>query len=201
MMVLYSGNTDPFSQRCRFVLFEKGMDFEIRDIDLYHKPEDINILNPYGEVPILVERDLVLYEANIINEYIDERFPHPQLMPPDPVMRSRVRLVLFNFEREIFRYVRVLEDKTSSEKDKDKAREVLRGELTKMAPIVQRQKYLFGDDFTMLDIALAPLLWRLQYYKINLPASAMPIQKYAERVFSRPAYIEALTPSERVMRK
>jgi RNA polymerase-associated protein len=201
MMVLYSGNTDPFSQRCRFVLFEKGMDFEIRDIDLYHKPEDINILNPYGEVPILVERDLVLYEANIINEYIDERFPHPQLMPPDPVMRSRVRLVLFNFEREIFRYVRVLEDKTSSEKDKDKARDILRGELTKMAPIVQRQKYLFGDDFTMLDIALAPLLWRLQYYKINLPASAMPIQKYAERVFSRPAYIEALTPSERVMRK
>ena len=83
MMVLYSGSTDPFSQRCRFVLFEKGMDFEIRDIDLYHKPEDINVMNPYGEVPILVERDLVLYESNIINEYIDERFPHPQLMPPD----------------------------------------------------------------------------------------------------------------------
>ena len=82
MMVLYSGSTDPFSQRCRFVLFEKGMDFEIRDIDLYHKPEDINVMNPYGEVPILVERDLVLYESNIINEYIDERFPHPQLMPP-----------------------------------------------------------------------------------------------------------------------
>ena len=81
MMVLYSGSTDPFSQRCRFVLFEKGMDFEIRDIDLYHKPEDINVMNPYGEVPILVERDLVLYESNIINEYIDERFPHPQLMP------------------------------------------------------------------------------------------------------------------------
>ena len=80
MMVLYSCSTDPFSQRCRFVLFEKGMDFEIRDIDLYHKPEDINVMNPYGEVPILVERDLVLYESNIINEYIDERFPHPQLM-------------------------------------------------------------------------------------------------------------------------
>ena len=91
MMVLYSGSTDPFSQRCRFVLFEKGMEFEIRDIDLYHKPEDINVMNPYGEVPILVERDLVLYESNIINEYIDERFPHPQLMPPDPVERANVR--------------------------------------------------------------------------------------------------------------
>ena len=83
MMVLYSGTTCPFSQRCRFVLFEKGMDFEIRDIDLYNKPEDISVMNPYGQVPILVERDLILYESNIINEYIDERFPHPQLMPAD----------------------------------------------------------------------------------------------------------------------
>ena len=75
MMVLYSGTTCPFSHRCRFVLFEKGMDFEIRDVDLYNKPEDINVMNPYGQVPILVERDLILYESNIINEYIDERFP------------------------------------------------------------------------------------------------------------------------------
>ena len=81
MMVLYSGTTCPFSHRCRFVLFEKGMDFEIRDVDLYNKQEDINVMNPYGQVPILVERDLILYESNIINEYIDERFPHPQLMP------------------------------------------------------------------------------------------------------------------------
>ena len=99
MMVLYSGTTCPFSQRCRFVLFEKGMDFEIRDVDLYNKPEDIAMMNPYGQVPILVERDLILYESNIINEYIDERFPHPQLMPADPVMRARARLFLFNFER------------------------------------------------------------------------------------------------------
>ena len=87
MMVLYSGTTCPFSHRCRFVLFEKGMDFEIRDVDLFNKPEDIAVMNPYGQVPILVERDLILYESNIINEYIDERFPHPQLMPGDPVDR------------------------------------------------------------------------------------------------------------------
>ena len=82
MMVLYSGTTCPFSHRCRFVLFEKGMDFEIRDVDLYNKPEDIGVMNPYGQVPILVERDLILYESNIINEYIDERFPHPQRQGP-----------------------------------------------------------------------------------------------------------------------
>jgi len=92
MMVLYSGTTCPYSHRCRFVLFEKGMDFEIRDVDLYAKPEDIALMNPYNEVPILVERELILYESHIINEYIDERFPHPQLMPGDPVARARVRL-------------------------------------------------------------------------------------------------------------
>ena len=102
MMVLYSGTTCPFSHRCRFVLFEKGMDFEIRDVDLFNKPEDISVMNPYGQVPILVERDLILYESNIINEYIDERFPHPQLMSGDPVDRARVRLFLLNFEKKLF---------------------------------------------------------------------------------------------------
>ena len=110
MMVLYSGTTCPFSQRCRLVLFEKGMDFEIRDVDLFNKPEDISTMNPYGQVPILVERELVLYESNIINEYIDERFPHPQLMPADPLMRARARLMLFNFEKELFIHVHALEN-------------------------------------------------------------------------------------------
>ena len=201
MMVLYSGNTCPFSQRCRFVLFEKGMDFEIRDIDLYHKPEDINVMNPYGEVPILVERDLVLYESNIINEYIDERCPHPQLMPPDPVERARARLTLFNLEREIFVHVKTLEDRNSTEEQREAARQKIRDSLVGLAPVVAKRKYLNGDEFSMLDIALAPLLWRLSYYGIELPPAAMPVQKYAERVFSRPAFIEALTPSERVMRK
>lgn len=177
------------------------MDFEIRDIDLYHKPEDINVMNPYGEVPILVERDLVLYESNIINEYIDERFPHPQLMPPDPVERARTRLLLFNFEREIFKHVHTLENRNSPDEARISARETIRDRLTSLAPLVAKKKYLNGDDFTMLDIALAPLLWRLNYYGIELPAAGMPVQKYAERVFSRPAFIEALTPSERVMRK
>lgn len=88
MMILYSGITCPFSHRCRFVLFEKGMDFEIKDVDIFNKPEDLAIMNPYNQVPVLVERDLILHESNIINEYIDERFPHPQLMPGDPVMRG-----------------------------------------------------------------------------------------------------------------
>jgi RNA polymerase-associated protein len=200
MMVLYSGTTCPFSQRCRFVLFEKGMDFEIRDVDLFNKPEDINVMNPYGQVPILVERDLVLYESNIINEYIDERFPHPQLMPADPVMRARTRLFLFNFERELFVHVQALEN-SNNQKLIEKARSTIRDRLTQLAPIMLKNKYMLGEDFSMLDVALAPLLWRLDHYGIDLPKTAAPLMKYAERIFSRPAYIEALTPSEKVMRR
>jgi RNA polymerase-associated protein len=202
MMVLYSGTTCPFSQRCRFVLFEKGMDFEIRDIDLYNKPEDIAVMNPYGQVPILVERDLILYESNIINEYIDERFPHPQLMPADPVMRARTRLFLYNFEKELFVHVSVLEDRSSTDtKAQDFARQNVRDRLAQLAPMLLKNKFMLGEEFSMLDVAVAPLLWRLDHYGIELPKNAAPIQKYAERIFSRPAYIEALTPSEKVMRR
>ncbi|PLC55581.1 glutathione S-transferase [Pollutimonas nitritireducens] len=202
MMVLYSGTTCPFSQRCRFVLFEKGMDFEIRDIDLYNKPEDISVMNPYGQVPILVERDLILYESNIINEYIDERFPHPQLMPADPVMRARTRLFLYNFEKELFVHVSVLENRSSTDtKAQDIARQNIRDRLAQLAPMLLKNKYMLGEEFSMLDVAVAPLLWRLDHYGIELPKNAAPIQKYAERIFSRPAYIEALTPSEKVMRR
>jgi RNA polymerase-associated protein len=204
MMVLYSGTTCPFSQRCRFVLFEKGMDFEIRDVDLYNKPEDISIMNPYGQVPILVERDLILYESNIINEYIDERFPHPQLMPADPVMRARARLFLFNFERELFVHVQQLERRDQvkdAAKVMDKARQQVRDRLTQLTPIFIKNKFMLGDDFSMLDVAIAPLLWRLDHYGIEMPKSAAPLLRYAERLFSRPAYIEALTPSEKVMRR
>ena len=199
MMVLYSGTTCPFSQRCRFVLFEKGMDFDIRDVDLFNKPEDISVMNPYGQVPILVERDLILYESNIINEYIDERFPHPQLMPADPVQRARARLLLLNFERELFINIEPLEKQDP--KRMDKARVVVRDRLSQLAPVVAKSKFMLGEDFSMIDVALAPLLWRLELYGIELPKAAAPVLKYAERIFSRPAFFEALTPSEKVMRR
>ncbi|MDP4590529.1 MAG: glutathione binding-like protein, partial [Burkholderiaceae bacterium] len=177
--------------------------YEINDLDLYNKPDSINVMNPYGQVPILVERDLILYESNIINEYIDERFPHPQLMPADPVMRARTRLFLFNFEKEIFVHVAVLEDRSlrGETKKLEQARAAIRDRLSQLAPLLIKNKYMLGEDFSMLDIAMAPLLWRLDHYGIELPKTAAPLQKYAERVFSRPAYIEALTPSEKVMRR
>ena len=199
MMQLYSGTTCPFSHRCRFVLYEKGMDFQVIDVDLYNKPEDIAVMNPYNRLPVLVERDLILYESNIINEYIDERFPHPQLMPADPVMRARARLMLFNMEVELFSQVDALE--SGKDKVMEKARQHVTDRLIELSPVFTRTKHMLGDDFTMLDVAIAPLLWRLDHYGIKLGKTAAPLMKYAERIFSRPAFIEALTASEKVMRK
>jgi RNA polymerase-associated protein len=199
MMTLYSGTVDPFSHRCRIVLFEKGMDFQVIDVDMFNKPEDIAVINPYNKVPVLVERDLVLYEANIINEYIDERFPHPQLMPPDPVMRARARLLLHRFENELFCYIDAIEH--GVQKSADKARQAVRDNLMQISVVFARQKFMLGDEFSMLDVAIAPLLWRLDHYGIQLGKEAAPLMKYAGRLFSRPAYIEAMTPAEKAMRK
>ena len=158
-------------------------------------------MNPYNQVPVLVERDLILHESNIINEYIDERFPHPQLMPGDPVMRGRGRLVLYRMEKELFSLVQVLENPESTNKEQAKAREAIGNGLTLLAPSFAKNKYILGDDFSMIDVALSPLLWRLDYYDIKLGKSAAPLLKYAERIFQREAFIEALTPAEKAMRR
>lgn len=198
-MTLYSTATCLFSHRCRIVLHEKDMDFQVIDVDPNNLPEDIAIINSYSKIPVLVERDLVLYEANIINEYIDDRFPHPQLMPAEPVMRARARLLLHRFEKELFCHIESLEQ--GDQKAADKIRAEIANGLTMIAPIFDKQKYMLGDDYSMLDVAIAPLLWRLDHYGIKLPKQAAPLLKYAERLFSRPLFVEALTPSEKLMRK
>ncbi len=198
MMNLYSGTTCPFSHRCRIVLYEKGMDFQVIDVDLFAKAEEIAIINPYGRVPVLVERDLILYEPNIINEYIDERFPHPQLMPADPIMRARARQLLITMEREVFAYIEPLE---KNSKAAERSRQQIRDRLTEMAPVFVKQKHMLGEEFSMLDVAIAPLLWRLDHYGIELSRTAAPLMKYGERICSRQGFIDALTPSEKAMRK
>lgn len=197
-MNLYSGTTCPFSHRCRIVLYEKQMDFQVIDVDLFNKPEDIAVINPYNRVPVLVDRDLVLYEANIINEYIDERFPHPQLMPPDPQTRAKARQLLYTMEHELFSHIDALEKNLKSA---EKSRAHVRDRLTELAPLFAKQKHLLGEEFSMLDVAIAPLLWRLDHYGIELSKAAVPLMKYAERIFSRQGFIDALTPSEKVMRR
>src|SRR5256714_4624046 len=165
------------------------MDFQIIDVDMYNKPEDIAVMNPYNRLPVLVERDLILYESNIINEYIDERFPHPQLMPADPVMRARARLMLFNMEVELFSQIEALE--SGKEKQVERSRQHVTDRLIELAPVFTKTKHMLGDDFTMLDVAIAPLLWRPGPLRIQLRQNAAPLMKYAARLFSRAAFIRA----------
>jgi RNA polymerase-associated protein len=198
MMKLYSNSTDPFSHRCRIVLFEKGMDFEVIDVDLNNKSEDLSILSPYSDSPVLEERDLILTDPNIINEYIDERFPHPQLMPPDPVMRARARLFLKDMENELFIHMKNFEAKES--KLRENARKTVTNTLIQLNPILDKQEFLLHDEYSMLDVAMAPLLWRLEYYDIKLGNQCKALLKYADKIFSRPLFEDAMSPAEKSMR-
>jgi stringent starvation protein A len=198
MMKLYSNSTDPFSHRCRIVLYEKGMDFEVIDVDLTNKPEDLSILSPYSDSPVLEERDLILTDPNIINEYIDERFPHPQLMPADPVMRARARLSLKDMESGLFIYMKDLESKES--KVREAAKKIVTNELIKLTPILDKRPYLLHDEYSMIDVAMAPLLWRLDYYDIKLGNQCKSLLKYADKIFSREHFDDAMSPAEKAMR-
>jgi RNA polymerase-associated protein len=180
------------------VLFEKGMDFEVIDVDLTNKPEDLSILSPYSDSPVLEERDLILTDPNIINEYIDERFPHPQLMPADPVMRARARLFLKDMESELFIYMKDLESKES--KVREAAKKIVINALIQLTPVLDKQPFLLHDEYSMLDVAMAPLLWRLDYYDIKLGNQCKSLLKYADKIFSRPLFDEAMSPAEKAMR-
>ena len=198
MMKLYSHSTNPLSHRCRIVLFEKGMDFEVIDVDMDNKPDELTTLSPYVDSPVLIERNLVLTDPNIINEYIDERFPHPQLMPPDPIMRARARLFLKDFENQLFIHMTDLEGADTAKKNKA-IKNITEG-LLQLVPILNKQPYLLYDEYSMLDVAMAPLLWRLDHFGIKLPSSAKPLMKYADSLFNRPLFDEAMTPAEKAMR-
>ncbi|MES2355567.1 MAG: glutathione S-transferase N-terminal domain-containing protein [Pseudomonadota bacterium] len=199
MMKLYSGTTCPFSQRCRIVFCEKGEDVQIINVDLFDKPQALLAMHPYDQVPVLIDRDLVLCESNIINEYIEERFPHPQLISGDHVVRARARLFLYRVEQELFSHIQPLEHGTA--KQQESARRLITEHLTQITPVFSKQKYLLGNEFSMLDVAMAPLLWRLPHYQIAMPKQAGPLMEYAERVFSRPAFINSMTAAEKAMRK
>ena len=199
MMTFYSGTTCPFSQRCRIVLYEKGMDFQIIDVDLDNKPEDLAVMNPYNQVPVLVERDLVLYESNIINEYIDERFPHPQLMPADPVMRARARLFLFRFEKELFIAHRGARE-GHPEAGREGAPACPRQADADRAGVRQAQAHAGRGllDARRRDRAAAVAAGLLRHPACQAGGAADEVRRAAVR---RPAFIEALTASEKVMRK
>ena len=199
VMNLFSSTTCPQSHRVRMVLAEKGITVEIIDVDATHKPEDLIDLNPYNTVPTLVDRELVLYDSHTIMEYLDERFPHPPLMPVDPVSRARTRLALFRIEQDWYGLVSALESK--GEKTSAKARKELRDSLTSSAEVFAAKPYFLSDEFTLVDASIVPILWRLPRYRIELPRQAEPVLDYAERMFERESFQASLSEAEREMRE
>lgn len=197
IMTLYSGATDPYSHRTRIVLFEKDVECQIIEVDVNKKPRELADLNPYNQVPTMLDRDLVLYESHIINEYLDERLPHPPLMPVDPVSRAKARLMLMRFDHD---WYGILPDIVKGDKRSAKrARDILRDGLTVISPIFKDQPFALGEEFSLVDCTLAPLLWRLSLYEITLPRQARPILEYAERLFARKAFRQSLTEAEKAM--
>ncbi len=198
VMSLFSSTTDPQSHRVRVVLAEKGITVEIVDVDNSHKPEDLIDLNPYNTVPTLVDRELVLYDPRAIMEYLDERFPHPPLMPVDPVSRARTRLALYRIEQDWYGLIPALESK--GEKTAAKARKQLRESLTSSAEVFAAKPFFLSDEFSLVDASILPILWRIGHYRIELPRQAKPVLDYAERMFARESFQESLSEAEREMR-
>lgn len=197
VMTLYSDAVDPASHAVRFVLAEKAINVEIHTVTSDNRPEDLNDLNPYNTILTLVDRELVLYEAQIIMEYLDERFPHPPLMPVDPVARASNRLYRYRIKRDIFSLVPEIEGGDSSKADA--ARKSLRDHLTAVAPVFGQKPFFMSDDYSLADCYLAPLIWRLPYYRVNLPRQAKPLLEYAQRLFDREAFEASLSDAEREM--
>lgn len=198
IMVLYSDQMTPIGHAVRIVQAEKDINVEVNYID-GERPEELNELNPYDSVLTLIDRDLVLYEAQIIMEYLDERFPHPPLLPVDPVARAINRQFRYRVMRDLYALIDPIEG--HSDAAAASARKTMRDNLTTLSPMFNQKPYFMSDEYSLVDCCMAPLLWRLDHWKIKLPLSAKPLVRYAERLFGRHAFRESLSPQEKELNK
>ena len=200
-MIFYSNGDDHYSQRVRLVLAEKGVAVDIVDVDPRNMPEDLVDLNPYHSLPTLVDRDLVLYESQVVMEYLDERFPHPPLLPVYPVARAQSRLYIYRIQRDWCGAVDMIVAGKSKENVIEKARKELRESLVSIAPVFADKPYFMSEEFTLVDCCVAPILWRLPQLGIELPPKhGKPILDYMDRIFDRDAFQASLSEAELDMR-
>jgi RNA polymerase-associated protein len=199
-MTLFSAPDEPASHRTRIVLAEKDVEIEIVSVTPGRFPEDLLDLNPDHSLPTLVDRDLVLYDSRIIIEYLDERFPHPPLMPVDPVSRAQFRLALHRIERDWYGLASQLDKQPPESPDAPRLRGELRDLIVQTVDFVRVKPYFMSDEISLVDVTIAPILWRLPRYRIDLPKEAAPLLKYANLLFSRPAFRLSLSAQEREMR-
>lgn len=200
-MTFYSNGEDHYSHRVRIVLAEKGVAVEIHDCDASDLPEDLASLNPYNSLPTLVDRELVLYEPNVMMEYLDERFPHPPLLPVYPVARAESRLYMHRIQRDWCALVdQILADPEDFEEG-ERLRKELRDSLVAVSPIFAEKEYFMSEEFSLVDCCLAPVLWRLPLLGVELPEDqCKPLLKYMERLFERESFQASLSDAEREMR-
>jgi stringent starvation protein A len=202
-MAYFSDGRDHYSHRVRIVLAEKGVSVDIIDVDPKDIPEELSELNPYNSLPTLVDRDLVLYESKVMMEYLDERFPHPPLLPVYPVARAQSRLWMYRIERDWCPLVdTIIRGAGKASIEVDKSRKALYNSLLPIAPIFQERPFFMSDEFTIVDCCLAPILWRLEAMEIKLPGNKQtkPLEQYMERLFTRDSFRRSLTEYEKEMR-
>lgn len=198
VMNLLSDPLDVYCHRVRFVMAEKGVSVEIIDIDPNDKPHELLQYNPYNSLPTLVDRDLIVFDTQIMCEYLDERFPHPPLMPVYPVMRAEARCLLLRIERDLYGLYNNIVGKDVERSAL--AKERLIEALISMAPAFSEKPFFLSDEFSLLDCSLAPLLWRLPTLGIELPTQANAVIEYADKIFARNAFQASLSEAEYELR-
>jgi RNA polymerase-associated protein len=195
-MALYSSETSLDCHRVRFVLAEKGINVEIVNVSVDESAAaDLAELNPYNQAPTLVDRDLVLYDAGVINDYLDERYPHPPLMPVDPVSRAQLRLVHYRVLKDWYTLAAQLESTTG--KKRETAGRQLKEGIIAANELFKMSEFVLSDELSLVDCTLGPLLWRLSYYGVKLGKPGASVEAYAHRIFSRPSFKSSLTQAER----
>lgn len=198
-LTLFSAVDDVLSHRVRLVLAAKGVTYDLIQVDPAHPPEDLIDLNPYHSVPTLVERDLVLYAASVVCEYIDERYPHPPLMPIDPLSRARLRLAMLRLEHDWVPHIQAIQVGTKAQADAGRKR--LKELLTAAVPLFKASKFFLSAEMSLADCAMAPIVWRLQALGVGLPRDGKAIEDYGNRIFRSPGFARSLTPQERNLRE
>lgn len=201
-MTYFSDPRDHYSHRVRIVLAEKGITVDVVEADSNDIPRELSEINPYNSLPTLVDRELTLYQTGVMMEYLDERFPHPPLLPVYPVARAESRQFIYRIEQDWCPLVDALV-KNQNPANRAEIVKELRESLLVIAPIFSEKPFFMSDEFTLVDCCLAPILWRLDELKVDLPRTrqTLPLYEYMERVFSRASFLESLTEAEREMRR
>jgi RNA polymerase-associated protein len=198
VLTLFSRSDDPHCHWVRIVVAEKALAVRVVDVDPSRPPEDLIDLNPYQSVPTLVDRDLVVYEPRVIGEYLDERYPHPPMLPNDPGNRAQARVAMHRIERDWYGCAQLMA--RSEGRESQKLRRLMLESILASEPLFRIKPWFLSDHFSLLDAAVAPILWRLPEWKIELPATAQSILRYGEQVFARPSVRQSMSETEREMR-